>query len=109
MARPMPNFVILNGGFPDVGRPVAAMLKARQAVESRSWSHPQEPVTEEWWADAVAIFAPASAIHLRQRRAGAHRYCGAFRSTSTISATSIRPASTIVTCANLPQLCDEIS
>jgi hypothetical protein len=48
MARPTPNFVILNGSFPDVGRLVAAMLKARQAVESRAWSHPQEPVTEEW-------------------------------------------------------------
>ncbi|HKD25560.1 MAG TPA: hypothetical protein VKC66_06550 [Xanthobacteraceae bacterium] len=24
------------------------------AVESRSWSHPQEPTTEEWWADVVA-------------------------------------------------------
>src|SRR5215510_972935 len=54
MARPTPNFVILNGSFPDVGRLVAAMLKARQAVESRSWSHPQEPTTEEWWADVLA-------------------------------------------------------
>jgi len=54
MARPTPNFVILNGSFPDVGRLVAAMLKARQAVESRSWSYPQEPVTEEWWADVLA-------------------------------------------------------
>ena len=55
MARPTPNFVILDGSFPDVGRLVAAMLKARQAVESRSWSHPQEgAVTEEWWADVLA-------------------------------------------------------
>jgi hypothetical protein len=30
------------------------MLQAREAVESRSWSHPQEPTTEEWWADAPA-------------------------------------------------------
>jgi hypothetical protein len=30
------------------------MLKARQAIESRSWSHPQEPTTEEWWADVLA-------------------------------------------------------
>jgi len=54
MARPTPNFVILDGSFPDVGRLVAAMLQARQAVESRAWSHPQEPTTEEWWADVVA-------------------------------------------------------
>jgi hypothetical protein len=53
MARPMPNFVILDGSLPDVGRLVAAMLRARQAVESRSWSHPQEPTTEEWWADVL--------------------------------------------------------
>ena len=51
MARPTPNFVILDGSLPDVGRLVAAMLKARQAIESRSWSHPQEPTGEEWWAD----------------------------------------------------------
>jgi hypothetical protein len=30
------------------------MLRARQAVESRSWSHPQEPTTEEWWAHVLA-------------------------------------------------------
>ena len=54
MARPTPNFVILDGSFPDVGRLVTAMLKAREAVESRSWSHPQEPTTEEWWADVLA-------------------------------------------------------
>jgi hypothetical protein len=49
-----PNFVILDGSLPYVGRLVAAMLKARQAVESRSWSHPQEPTTEDWWADVLA-------------------------------------------------------
>jgi hypothetical protein len=49
-----PNFVLLDPSLPDVGRLVAAMLKARQAVESRAWSHPQEPVTEEWWADVLA-------------------------------------------------------
>src|SRR5262245_49898998 len=54
MARPTPNFVILNGSLPDVGRLVGAMLKARQAIETRSWSHPQEPTTEEWWADVLA-------------------------------------------------------
>jgi hypothetical protein len=54
VARPTPNFVILDGSLPDVGRLVAAMLKARQAVESRSWSHSQGPTTEEWWADVLA-------------------------------------------------------
>jgi hypothetical protein len=33
---------------------MAAMLQARDAVEHRSWSHPQEPAGEEWWADVVA-------------------------------------------------------
>jgi hypothetical protein len=48
------NFVILDGSFPDVARLVAAMVQAREAVDSRSWSHPQEPTTEEWWADVLA-------------------------------------------------------
>jgi hypothetical protein len=39
---------------PDGARLVAAMIQARDAVESRSWSHPQEPTTEEWWADVLA-------------------------------------------------------
>jgi hypothetical protein len=38
--------------FPTSG--VSAMLRARQAIESLSWSHPQEPTTEEWWADVLA-------------------------------------------------------
>jgi hypothetical protein len=54
MTRQIPNFVILDGSLPVVGRLVAAMLKARAAVGSRSWSHPQEPTTEEWWADVLA-------------------------------------------------------
>jgi hypothetical protein len=66
MARPTPNFVILNGSLPDVGRLVVAMLKARQAIESRSWSHPQEPATEEWWADVLAD--PRAQIRKRKRR-----------------------------------------
>jgi hypothetical protein len=36
------------------GEAGGATLKARQAVEGRSWSHPQEPTTEEWWADVLA-------------------------------------------------------
>src|SRR5262245_14413402 len=54
MTRPTPNFVILDGSLPVVGRLVAAMLKARDAVEARYWSHPQEPTTEERWADVLA-------------------------------------------------------
>ena len=49
-----PNFVLLNATLPDVTRLVTAMVQARDAVESRSWSHPQEPTTEEWWADVLA-------------------------------------------------------
>jgi hypothetical protein len=30
------------------------MLAAREAVDRRSWSHPQEPTGEEWWADVLA-------------------------------------------------------
>src|SRR5258707_8198500 len=30
------------------------MLQARDAVGSRSWSPPQEPTSEAWWADVLA-------------------------------------------------------
>jgi hypothetical protein len=49
-----PNFVLLDATLPDVARLVTAMVQARDAVETRSWSHPQEPTTEEWWADVLA-------------------------------------------------------
>src|SRR5437660_3592953 len=39
---------------PEVASLVAAMLRARDAVERRSWWHPQEPTCEEWWADVLA-------------------------------------------------------
>jgi hypothetical protein len=48
------NFAFLDISQPDVSRLVTAMVQARGAVESRSWSHPQEPTTEEWWADVLA-------------------------------------------------------
>jgi hypothetical protein len=35
-----------------IGMSVCSM--ARDAVESGSWSHPAEPITEEWWADVLA-------------------------------------------------------
>jgi hypothetical protein len=49
-----PNFVLLDVALPDVARLVAAMMQARDAVERQSWSHPQEPTGEEWWADVLA-------------------------------------------------------
>jgi hypothetical protein len=49
-----PNFVLLDAALPDVARLVAAMAQARDAVEHRSWSHPQEATGEEWWADVLA-------------------------------------------------------
>src|SRR5262249_44853965 len=49
-----PNFALLNSSLADVARLVAAMVQARDAVDRRSWSHPQEPTTEEWWADVLA-------------------------------------------------------
>src|ERR1700755_3391437 len=49
-----PNFALLDSTLPDVARLVIAMVQARDAVERRSWSHPQAPTTEEWWADVLA-------------------------------------------------------
>jgi len=48
------NFVLLGAPRSDVARLVAAIVQARDAVERRSWSHPQEPTTKEWWADVLA-------------------------------------------------------
>ena len=48
------NFALLDMSRPEVATLVAAMLQARYAVERRSWSHPQEPTNEEWWADVLA-------------------------------------------------------
>ena len=49
-----PNFALLDMSHPEVASLVAAMLRARDAVERRSWSHPQEPTSEDWWADVLA-------------------------------------------------------
>jgi hypothetical protein len=49
-----PNFTLLDSSLPEIGRLISAMLQARDAVEGRSWSHPQEPTGEEWWADVLA-------------------------------------------------------
>jgi hypothetical protein len=48
------NFALLDVSLPDVARLVTAMVQARDAVERRSWSHPQEPTSNEWWADVLA-------------------------------------------------------
>ena len=49
-----PNFTLLDLALPDIARLVAAMVQARDTVERRSWSHPQEPTDEAWWADVLA-------------------------------------------------------
>jgi hypothetical protein len=49
-----PNLVLLDATLPDIARLVTAMVQARDAVDSRSWSHPQASTTEEWWADVLA-------------------------------------------------------
>jgi hypothetical protein len=54
MTRFSPNFVLLDSTRPDIAILVVAMLQARDAVGRRSWSHPQEPTGEEWWADVLA-------------------------------------------------------
>ena len=49
-----PNFALLDISRPEVARLIAAMVQARDAVEHRTWSHPQEPTSDEWWADVLA-------------------------------------------------------
>src|SRR5215813_2980211 len=49
----MPNFTALDMGLPEVATLVAAMVQARDAVSRRSWSHPQEPTGEDWWAHVL--------------------------------------------------------
>src|SRR5262249_988105 len=49
-----PNFALLDMSHREVAILVAAMMQARDAVECRSWAHPQEPTGEEWWADVLA-------------------------------------------------------
>jgi hypothetical protein len=49
---------LLDPALPDLARLVTAMVQARDAVDRRSWSHPQEFTGEEWWAD-VKLANPA--------------------------------------------------
>ena len=48
------NFARLDISRPEVSRLVTAMLQAHQAVAQRSWSHPQEDSSEDWWANVLA-------------------------------------------------------
>ena len=48
------NFARLDVSRPEVSRLVTAMLQAHQAVAQRSWSHPQEDSSDDWWADVLA-------------------------------------------------------
>ena len=50
----MPNFTVLDVSRSEVAKLVTAMVHARDAVSRRSWSHPQEPTSEAWWADVLA-------------------------------------------------------
>jgi hypothetical protein len=49
-----PNFTLLDSSLADIASLMTAMLEARNAVERRSRSHPQEPTSEDWWADVLA-------------------------------------------------------
>ena len=49
-----PNFARLDTDRPEISRLVTAMLQARQAIVQRSWSHPQEDSSDDWWADVLA-------------------------------------------------------
>ena len=49
-----PDLILLDLSLPDVARLVAAMVQARDAIGRRSWSQPQEPTSEDWWADVLA-------------------------------------------------------
>jgi hypothetical protein len=37
----MPNFTLVDVSGPEIASLLAAMLEAREAIERRSWSHPQ--------------------------------------------------------------------
>jgi hypothetical protein len=68
-----PNFVLLDSTNEEIARLVTAMLRARDAAERRSWSHPAQPVTEEWWQDVLAD-PRARRRERRDRSAGRSHY-----------------------------------
>ena len=64
---PSPNFTLLDASRPEIANLLGAMLQAREAVERRSWSNPQEPAREAWWADVLADLRAR-----RRSQAGVH-------------------------------------
>jgi hypothetical protein len=54
------NFSVLDLRRPEIARLLVAMLQAREATGRRSWSHPQEPASEEWWPTCCPILAPGA-------------------------------------------------
>ena len=70
-----PNFILLDAALPDVVRLVTAMVQVRATVDCRSWSRPQEPITEEWWAAAHRSGSQASVLSARRRAARDHPRC----------------------------------
>jgi hypothetical protein len=68
-----PNFALLDVSWPEVARLIADMVQARDAIEHRSWSPPQEPTSDEWWADVLAD--PRARKRERHTVAGASGAC----------------------------------
>jgi hypothetical protein len=64
--RVSPNFSLLDMSRPEVATLVAAMARAREAVERRSWSHPLEHAGDDWWADVLAD--PRARVTTRRAR-----------------------------------------
>jgi hypothetical protein len=54
MPQDAPNFALLDMSHREVASLVVAMVQACEAVALRSWSLPQEPITDAWWADVLA-------------------------------------------------------
>src|SRR4051794_4695980 len=54
VTKPVPNFRRLDPGRPEIAILMGAMLRAHEVVAARSWSTPQEPTSEHWWADVLA-------------------------------------------------------
>jgi hypothetical protein len=61
-----PNFSLLDMSRPEVATLVAAMTRAREAVERRSWLHPLEHAGDDWWADVLAD--PRARVTTRRAR-----------------------------------------
>jgi hypothetical protein len=57
---------LLDMGRPEVATLVAAMTRAREAVERRSWSPPLEHAGDDWWADVLAD--PRARVTTRRAR-----------------------------------------